>query len=305
MRARVSCAATPLLILSLTLVRASTGMAEERIRGAFGQVLGERFDTVRALGVSQDETALVFDFSPPEPFQWLSQFTAMVTPMTYRIYSIAGRQPASTPAKCQSDAKALTYVVNEKYAGAQYHAQLGALTDGTGWRIDQGRRHIVIRCLKISELSMRYWDDEVSAVARTEQQDWNAIVADYVAGRYAKVLPRLRELGNGGHVQAQVLLGDLFAGKLSNPSEALTWFERAARSGHMEAQYNACQILSKPGGTARDLVHAYFWCHLAALQGHAAAEEKQTSLGRTLTPTALAEARALAAKFLEQRTGRR
>jgi len=100
---------------------------------------------------------------------------------------------------------------------------------------------------------------------------------------YPVALRLLEPLAKAGHAQAQLRLGLLHYhghGVRENDREALVWFERAARQGLAEAQFQLGNMyaygLADPGAGADPNRIAAQWHFEAARQGHA---EAQYSLG--------------------------
>lgn len=100
---------------------------------------------------------------------------------------------------------------------------------------------------------------------------------------YPAALQRLEPLARAGHPQAQLRLGLMHYhghGVRESDREAVAWFERAARQGLAEAQFQLGNMyaygLADPGADADPNRIAAQWYFEAARQGHA---EAQYSLG--------------------------
>jgi uncharacterized protein len=100
---------------------------------------------------------------------------------------------------------------------------------------------------------------------------------------YAAAVQLLEPLARAGHPQAQLRLGLLHYhghGVRESDREARTWFERAARQGLAEAQFQLGNMyvygLADPGADADPNRIAAQWYFEAARQGHA---DAQYSLG--------------------------
>lgn len=100
---------------------------------------------------------------------------------------------------------------------------------------------------------------------------------------YPAALQLLEPLAKAGHAQAQLRLGLLHYhghGVRESDREAVLWFERAARQGLADAQFQLGNMyaygLADPGADADPNRIAAQWYFEAARQGHA---EAQYSLG--------------------------
>lgn len=93
----------------------------------------------------------------------------------------------------------------------------------------------------------------------------------------SRELQMLTEGASNGDVNSQYHLG-MFYLSLQTPdyTEAIYWFERAAQSGHLEAQYEFGVLLYLGHGSPRNYMKAIGWIKKAAYRGHIKA---QLSLG--------------------------
>lgn len=167
--------------------------------------------------------------------------------------------------------------------------------------------------------------------------------ADFQAGQeafnqedYETALKELRPLAEEGHVEAQYLLGVMYAvgrgaprdlvegarwfrlaaeqghvvaqfelglrfslglGVQEDSAEGARWFRLAAEQGNADAQYILGVLYSLGKGVPRDFVLGYMWFNLAAAQGDERAMEKGRTLGEKMTPAQLAEAQRLAREW--------
>jgi hypothetical protein len=92
--------------------------------------------------------------------------------------------------------------------------------------------------------------------------------------------------------------GGLWSGRLGRQAtpESVRWYERAARLGVAEAQYDLARAYELGHGTVQNLMQAEFWYREAATQGHDRAAEALARLyanGLTPTPTEAYAARDL------------
>ncbi|KAF9969460.1 hypothetical protein BGZ73_008187 [Actinomortierella ambigua] len=78
-----------------------------------------------------------------------------------------------------------------------------------------------------------------------------------------------------GHLQAQYRLGDLFfegKGTPASDTEAVVWYRRAAEQGHDVAQLRLGWMYANGRGVERCDLIALFWCRRAAEQGNTSAQ---------------------------------
>lgn len=88
---------------------------------------------------------------------------------------------------------------------------------------------------------------------------------------YARAHARLLPLAQNGDVEAQFYLGSLYDaggnGIEANAAMAAHWFQRAARHGHVDAQYNMGVAYANGDGVVQDTVNAVRWWRRAANNG--------------------------------------
>ena len=104
----------------------------------------------------------------------------------------------------------------------------------------------------------------------------------YLDGRYAAALRLLRPAAEAGDPGAQFALGSLYCDGLAVARDyrlARSWFEKAARQGHREAQfvlgfllYHGAGQPGSAGALRRDRVAAAPWLEAAAARGHHVAQ---------------------------------
>jgi TPR repeat protein len=91
-----------------------------------------------------------------------------------------------------------------------------------------------------------------------------------VAQDFEQAVTWLRKLADQGHAEAQYHLGTVF----HEGEEAVEWFLKAAEQGHVEAQLElACRYEGAFGGT-RDAERAVAWLRRAAECGHSDAQRE-------------------------------
>jgi ankyrin repeat protein len=90
---------------------------------------------------------------------------------------------------------------------------------------------------------------------------------------YSKAVTQLAPLVKSGDAEAQFLLAGLYRsgkGTKKDLDRAMGLYEKAAKSGHADAQYTLASLLEKRG----DIDQAFFWYHEAADQGQRKAQRK-------------------------------
>lgn len=116
-----------------------------------------------------------------------------------------------------------------------------------------------------------------------------------------KALDLYLKAANQGYALAQFKVGTFRAMGLAGPAdskEAAAWFRKAAEQGLGIAQYDLGLAYARGDGVGRDPVAAWSWLDRAARAGVAAAGPARDELGRNMTASDLARARADAAKAL-------
>ena len=82
-------------------------------------------------------------------------------------------------------------------------------------------------------------------------------------------------------------------GQPQNDGEALKWFRKAARGGHVPAQCNLGVLYATGRGVLRDKVRAWAWFDIAASQGDFKARANREIIAASMTPDDLDRARRL------------
>ena len=80
-------------------------------------------------------------------------------------------------------------------------------------------------------------------------------------------------------------------GRPQDDAEALKWFRKAARGGHVPAQCNLGVLYATGRGVPRDKVRAWAWFHIAAGQGDPKARTNREIIAASMTPDELDRAR--------------
>ncbi|MGN5005480.1 tetratricopeptide repeat protein [Aeromonas sp. 82P] len=87
---------------------------------------------------------------------------------------------------------------------------------------------------------------------------------------------------------------------LQRESRELEAYRKAAEQGDAKAQYNLGWMYGNGQGVELDFKQAYAWFSVAAVNGVGQAVEWRDRAASKLTPTALAEAQALASRYFDQ-----
>jgi len=121
--------------------------------------------------------------------------------------------------------------------------------------------------------------------------------AAYARGDYAAALLIYRDLAAQGIAPAQFNLGvmhDFGQGVERDPATAVRWYRAAAVQGHGGAQFNLGGMYFEGVGVPQDTLRAYLWFTLGAIAGAPGASRNRASVGRLLSPDALALANQMA-----------
>jgi serine/threonine protein kinase len=106
------------------------------------------------------------------------------------------------------------------------------------------------------------------------------------AKRYAEALALYRPLADAGNAQAQIRLGEMYAGGLGVERElasAERWYEKAALQGNTTAQMRLGAMYAAGGATGNYNI-AYIWYGTAALLGSSAAKAERDKVAAQLQP---------------------
>ena len=125
-------------------------------------------------------------------------------------------------------------------------------------------------------------------------------VAAYRRGDYGTAYREFKAFAERGHAKAQFALGVMYdkgQGVQKNPREAAVWYRKAAEQGNAGAQLNLGVMYDKGRGVPHDYVLAYMWFALAADRGDKLAAKARDLVVKLMTPSQVARARGLAAKW--------
>lgn len=231
------------ILLAGIFVLTTTANGGELIQGAFGKTLGEKVDPSTATIKTVGSDGLEISFQPETLSPVFSEFTALLTPLTYWIYGIQARDPRRDLNDCQTVARTLFAAVSKKYEGDEFGTKLLELHNRRGYILNQEQpgRAIRLKCDERGDLSALYFDEALNKAAELEQAEWNRVASAYDAGNYAESLPRLREWATGGHFQSAFYLGLSYRQGKGVPQDLPTaenYYLQAAKQGFVNAQYN-------------------------------------------------------------------
>ena len=83
-------------------------------------------------------------------------------------------------------------------------------------------------------------------------------------------------------------------------SEAVKWYRKAAKQGHIKAQYYLGELLANGQGVDEDYVRSYAWMFLAKSANDEQAEKNIKILEREMSKEQLAEAKILVTELQKQ-----
>jgi TPR repeat protein len=114
----------------------------------------------------------------------------------------------------------------------------------------------------------------------------------YADGDYARAADEWRPLAERGDRNAAFGLGVL-AQVQNQQAAAAKWYRKAAERGLTSAQVLLGSMYAEGRGVEQDLVQAYAWLHLAAIDEHPSAAKARDAVGADLSPGQIARAEAL------------
>jgi TPR repeat protein/DNA-directed RNA polymerase subunit RPC12/RpoP len=118
-------------------------------------------------------------------------------------------------------------------------------------------------------------------------------------GDYKDGLPWIERAAKAGHVDAEFLLGMAYLsgrGTLQNYRAALEHFQIAARHGHLEGQYQLGLLYREGLAAQRDKEAAYLWLNIAAAHGHEQALADRDRLALNMTTEQVTRAQEASAR---------
>jgi hypothetical protein len=267
------------IAVATALLAVAPARAGEALNGAFGQVLGQRFDPAAAIAMGMGRDEMWFEFKPEATLPVLNRFRVLVTPIGYRIHGILAEDKLGDPKECQKWALVLFKTIAEKYEGDQFGTRLTGAKDHNAFWVDQQklRRRVAIVCDEPGNLSVLYQDRATYEQSAVEHTEWNQLADDFQSGRHAASVPRLRQLADGNHVHSQLMIGLAYRrglGVTRDDAAAEAYYLKAARAGLLEAQFNLGTFLLEAGR----LGEAQPWLLRAAERGLAAAQNNLAQL---------------------------
>jgi uncharacterized protein len=123
-----------------------------------------------------------------------------------------------------------------------------------------------------------------------------------VARDYSQAVLWSRKAADQGNVKAEYNLGLMYAagqGVKKNNEQAVRWYLKSAEQGHQVAAYDVGIAYWYGMGVQQDQVKGYKWLLLALRFGWAQSKQTLDTLGPTLGPARLAEARRLAKEWVK------
>ncbi len=109
---------------------------------------------------------------------------------------------------------------------------------------------------------------------------WKGVPKDYKQAIYW-----FEKAAKQGHVKSQSYLGVMYfdgQGVKKDYEQAIFWFEKAAKQGDVEAQFNLGYMYFYGQGVKKDYEQAIFWTKAAQAQGHADAKHNLNEIYRTM-----------------------
>jgi len=107
----------------------------------------------------------------------------------------------------------------------------------------------------------------ILAAGPARAADYDAGIAAYDRGDFARALAEFKPLTERGHPGAEFMLGAMYfygKGVPADPGVAAVWFAKAARQGFASAQLAFGSLHIRGLGVRQDLVKANMWLTLAA-----------------------------------------
>ena len=129
-------------------------------------------------------------------------------------------------------------------------------------------------------------------------QDFEKGYQAYERGDYATAVKWYRKAAEQGNVNAQGILGIMYAAGQGVPqdyAEAVKWYRKAAEQGDAIALFNLGAMYFSGRGVPQDFVQAHMWLNLAAAIGQPKVViELRDGVAKRMTPAQVAEAQRLA-----------
>ncbi len=144
--------------------------AKQKISGAFGMTLGQKFDPSSAIGRSAltDGTPM-YQFDTKRPFRSFNSYYVMISPITKMVYSIWGIGKIESRGKCKKEQALIVEILRGKYGEPEDEGMAETLLDAV--KFDHGNRHIIVKCAGFMDdsIEIRYYDRKLEKLAEKER----------------------------------------------------------------------------------------------------------------------------------------
>ena len=154
------------LLLAPAIVQAKT----EKITGAFGITLGQKFDTSTAIGKgSLTDGTPMYQFSPQNPFRSFKRYYVLITPKTNKVYAIWGIGDMENNEIAKNEQAVIITILQKKYGKEQEQGLMASMYDAR--TIDQGNRYVMVKTSGITDVTIdiRYYDKALEKLAEKER----------------------------------------------------------------------------------------------------------------------------------------
>lgn len=148
----------------------SPALAEEKIKGAFGMLLGESFDLEESIGKgSLTDGTPMYQFKPKIAFRSFSEYFVLVTPKSHKVYAIWGIGDIKNSATCKKEQKLLMAILKDKYGENKENDLFSSLYDRE--IISQDDRYVMTKCDGYTDVTIeiRYEDKKYAQLAENER----------------------------------------------------------------------------------------------------------------------------------------
>jgi len=141
------------------------GEGTNKIDGAFGLKLGDKFDLSKSIGrATNNGVETLYEFKPKSPYPYFSKYYVEITPKTSLIHSIITLGPKGDIEKAEHEMEIVFKALTEKYGAG----------DGGGQEryIIQDRRGVILKLEIIQRcLSLAYVDNDLTKQAQSERSE--------------------------------------------------------------------------------------------------------------------------------------
>jgi hypothetical protein len=150
----------------------------------------------------------------------------------------------------------------------------------------------------------------LNALPVTARAEFDDATSAFSAGKFNHALSEFRSLAEGGHSEAEFMLGVMYfqgLGVVQDRAIAAVWFHKSALKGHGGAQLALGSVNIRGVGVYQNLHEAYKWLTLAATSPSAEIRGKAVNLlqdaGRLMTPDEIDAAKSSASDFEPIKSG--